>query len=133
MSALRLCVALLLALGFSLASSNPHGLGDTLLSRDFVVSRGLNYHYQIISPRDASKPYLLFLHGWPSSAHDWRHQSAYFAARGFGVIVPDMLGYGGTAKPEETEAYKSSLITKDLVDILDHEDVQDVIAVGHDW
>lgn len=116
----------------SVASSFPHGL-DALTPKDFNVSRGFNYHYYSTPSRDADKPYLVFLHGWPSSAYDWRYQIDYFSNRGFGVIVPDMLGYGGTAKPLETEAYKFSLLAKDIVDILDHEQVEDVIAVGHDW
>ncbi|RXW19532.1 hypothetical protein EST38_g6344 [Candolleomyces aberdarensis] len=44
-----------------------------------------------------------------------------------------MLGYGGTDKPEEYTQYLHSLLAQDLVDLLDHEAVTDVIALGHDW
>jgi pimeloyl-ACP methyl ester carboxylesterase len=44
-----------------------------------------------------------------------------------------MLGYGGTAKPANAEAYRPSLIVKDIVDILDAEKIQKAIVVAHDW
>ncbi len=106
---------------------------DSTHYKDFVVSRGLKYHYYFSSPRISSKPYLLFLHGFPGTAYDWHRQITFFAAQGYGLVVPDMLGYGGTAKPIEVEAYKSSLITKDIVEILDEENAEKVVAIGHDW
>lgn len=105
---------------------------DPALYKDITTTRGLRYHYYFSAARDA-QPTLLFAHGFPSTSADWRHQAAFFSAKGFGVIVPDMLGYGGTAKPEDPAAYVSSLITKDLVDLLDAEKIDKVIAIGHDW
>ncbi|KZP02305.1 alpha/beta-hydrolase, partial [Athelia psychrophila] len=72
---------------------------DSALYKDLTVSRGINYHYYFSPARD-SNPTILFLHGFPSTSYDWRHEAAFFTARGFGVIVPDLLGYGGTAKPD---------------------------------
>ncbi|KAF5363063.1 hypothetical protein D9758_012660 [Tetrapyrgos nigripes] len=102
------------------------------LFKDINVSRGLEYHYYA-APADSGKPTLLFLHGFPSSFYDWRHQVSFFQDKGYGLIVPDMLGYGGTAKPLDLEAYASSLISKDIVDILDAEKIDQAIVVGHDW
>ncbi len=129
MSLLRTLVPLLALVCGVLAVPSP----DPSSYKDFNVSRGLNYHYYFSSPQDTAKPYLLFLHGFPSTSYDWRYQINFFADQGYGLIVPDMLGYGGTAKPLETEAYKSSLITKDIVDILDHEGAENVVAIAHDW
>jgi soluble epoxide hydrolase/lipid-phosphate phosphatase len=44
-----------------------------------------------------------------------------------------MLGYGGTAKPTNVEAYGANLIAKDIVDILDSEGIPKAILIGHDW
>lgn len=99
--------------------------------KDLKTSRGLNYHYYYaasIVPR----PTILFLHGFPSGSFSWKHQVAFFKRHGYGLIVPDMLGFGGTAKPTEVENYKSSLITKDLIDILNAEGIDKAIAIGHD-
>lgn len=104
---------------------------DPALYKDHTTSRGLKYHYWS-SPAHGSKPTLLFCHGFPSTSRDWRFIAARFKEKGYGVIVPDMLGYGGTDKPEDLAAYTGSLLVQDLVDILDAERVDKVIVIGHD-
>jgi len=49
------------------------------------------------------------------------------------MIAPDLLGYGDTDKPRNIEAYDNTIIARQLIDILDHENVDTVIGVGHDW
>ncbi|KAK0462974.1 Alpha/Beta hydrolase protein [Desarmillaria tabescens] len=105
---------------------------DQSLYKDFTTSRGFIYHY-LFSPGDASKPVLLFLHGFPSTSYDWKHQIAFFKEKGYPLIVPDMLGYGGTSKPVDPMQYRHRLLAQDIVEILDTEKVARVIAVGHDW
>ncbi|KZT30637.1 epoxide hydrolase [Neolentinus lepideus HHB14362 ss-1] len=100
--------------------------------KDVRSYRGMNYHY-FASPAVGSKPTLLFLHGFPSTSWDWRHQVAYFKRKGYGLIVPDMLGYGGTDRPLEPDHYRPSLICQDMTNILDNEGVEKVIVIGHDW
>ncbi|KAF9260819.1 alpha/beta-hydrolase [Marasmius fiardii PR-910] len=100
--------------------------------KDIETSRGLNYHYYF-SPATSGKLTLVFLHGFPSTSFDWRFQVAFFKQKGYGLIVPDMLGYGGTAKPTATVEYKPSLITKDVIDILDTEKIDKAVIIGHDW
>ncbi|KAF7982643.1 hypothetical protein HWV62_27081 [Athelia sp. TMB] len=102
------------------------------LYKDLKVSRGLTYHYYF-SPTTGTKPTIVFLHGFPSTSHDYRHQASFFRAKGYGVLVPDLLGYGGTAKPDDPAAYVQSLIVRDIVDILDAEGVQKFVSIGHDW
>jgi len=105
---------------------------DSSSYKDHVTSRGFNYHYFFSAPKD-SKPFLLLIHGFPSTSYDWHHQIDFFKHEGFGLIVPDMLGYGGTAKPTNPEDYVPSLIVQDLIDILNVESVEESIAIGHDW
>ncbi|TFY76596.1 hypothetical protein EWM64_g7418 [Hericium alpestre] len=73
---------------------------DVLTSKTHTTTRGLTYAYHtaLAAP---GKPTLLFLHGFPSSSWDWTHQVAHFAPKGYGLVVPDMLGYGGTDKPTD--------------------------------
>lgn len=105
---------------------------DPTSYRDLKTSRGLNYHY-FVSPSQEGKPVLLFLHGFPSTSYDWRHQVAFFQKGGYGLLVPDMLGYGGTSKPTDPEFYRSNLISKDIIDILDAEQVDQAVLIAHDW
>ncbi|KAL0576464.1 hypothetical protein V5O48_005507 [Marasmius crinis-equi] len=60
-------------------------------------------------------------------------QVAFFKGKGYGLIVPDMLGYAGTEKPLDPADYKSSLISKDIIDILDAEKIDKAVFIGHDW
>ncbi|TFK21810.1 alpha/beta-hydrolase [Coprinopsis marcescibilis] len=102
--------------------------------KEAKTSRGYTYRYYFTKPAVSSKPTLLFVHGFPSYSAHWIHQIAFFEAEGFGLVVPDMLGYGGTSVPTQVEAFGHSLQAKDLVEILDAEDLKsNVIAIGHDW
>jgi len=105
---------------------------DPASYKDFTTSRGIKYHY-FASPARDGKPTLVFCHGFPSTSYDWHNQVAFFAKEGYGLIVPDCLGYGGTDKPTTPESYAMKLMTKDLAEILDAENQQSVIIIGHDW
>ncbi|EKM56408.1 uncharacterized protein PHACADRAFT_93100, partial [Phanerochaete carnosa HHB-10118-sp] len=95
------------------------------------TSRDLAYHH-CFSPAQSSKPTLPFCHGFPSTSRNWRHIVPRPRDKGYGVLALDMLGYGGTDKPTDPAAYIPSLISKDIVDILDAEKLGNAIAVGHD-
>ncbi|KAI0791407.1 epoxide hydrolase [Abortiporus biennis] len=105
---------------------------NPILYKDTTVSRGFNYHYYY-SPAKNAKSTIVFHHGCPSASRDWRFAATYFQERGYGVLVPDMLGYGGTSKPVDPAFYGGNGIARDIVDILDAEKLDKVIAIGHDW
>ena len=95
---------------------------------------GTHYAYIHYPPSQPKKPTLLFIHGFPSTSHDWRHQITHFKAQGYGILAPDLLGYGGSSKPLNPEAYLGSIMSADIIQILDHERITGkVIAIGHDW
>lgn len=52
--------------------------------------------------------------------------------QGYGVIAPDLLGYGGTDNPSELEQFTLKRMVEDIRELLDCEDVGQVFAVGHD-
>lgn len=102
-------------------------------SKTFTApSSSTTYSYVHISP-SLSKPTILFLHGFPSSSYDWRHQISHFSSLGYGVLVPDLLGYGGTDKPTSLAAYKGKKMATEIIDLLNHEDVGRVHVVAHDF
>jgi pimeloyl-ACP methyl ester carboxylesterase len=98
-----------------------------------TLPSGTTYRYLHRSPSSASKPFLLFLHGYPSAAWDWRHQIQHFSTAGYGLIVPDLLGYGGTDKPSDPAAYRMKKMAAELVELLDYLTINSVIGIGHDW
>ena len=105
---------------------------DTSKFKTCTVRRGHTYRYYV-SPAAPGRPTLFFIHGFPSSSLDWARQVAYFEPKGFGIIVPDCLGYGGSSKPADYKEYRHKLLSQDFVEILDAEGIQSAIAIGHDW
>ncbi|KIW04638.1 uncharacterized protein PV09_04384 [Verruconis gallopava] len=100
------------------------------------VSRGFTYRYYVSGGTqkvDPNLPSLLFCHGWPDDARLWEKMSVYLRELPFNLIIPDLLGYGGTDKPADPTQYRHDLVSKDLTEILDVEKVSKVIVVGHDW
>ncbi|KAH6653276.1 putative epoxide hydrolase [Truncatella angustata] len=101
------------------------------IRKSLRVSGGATYSYAFVSAQ-GQKSILLFLHGFPSSSYDWRHQVAWFSSKGYGIIVPDLLGYGASDKPMSLESYGLKRMVNDLVDILEAECAEKVHAVAHD-
>ena len=99
----------------------------------YTTSRTLTYSYIRIPPRLPNTQTILFLHGFPSTSRDWRHQISFFERKGYGILAPDLLGFGGTSKPRDLELYRGEGMAKDIVEIMIFEDVDVVVGVAHDW
>ncbi|RDW78404.1 hypothetical protein BP5796_06256 [Coleophoma crateriformis] len=105
-----------------------------LPNKSLTLPSGTTYSYVYHPASDPNKPTLLFCHGFPSTTHDWRFQLAYFSSLGYGVLAPDMLGYGKTSKPTDLSAYIGQKMAADIVGILDHEKiVGELVGIAHDW
>jgi pimeloyl-ACP methyl ester carboxylesterase len=101
-------------------------------SKTLEVESGITYAY-VYKPAQGDKPTFLLLHGCPSSSYDWRYQISDLSDAGYGVLVPDLLGYGDTSKPEAVEEYICSKFSSHVAKLLDNEGLTKVIGVGHDW
>ncbi|KAJ5781360.1 hypothetical protein N7457_006520 [Penicillium paradoxum] len=101
-------------------------------AKSLNLSSNHTYSYVYIP---CSVPFLstvLFLHGFPSSCYDWRHQIRYLQGCGYGILAPDLLGYGGTSKPASAEQYRTKRMAGEIAEILAHEKLEKVHAVAHD-
>ena len=67
----------------------------------FVEVNGARVHYQ--EAGDPKNPPMILIHGFASSNLVWSKVFLEFAAAGFRVIAPDLLGYGYSAKPRELD------------------------------
>lgn len=106
---------------------------DSLEKKTFKVSRGFTYTYYT-SPARESLPSIILFHGWPDAAELWEGViTNYLKPAGYGIVALDCLGYAGTSKPTDYKAYNFQHMSKDAVDILDHEKLGNVISLGHDW
>lgn len=102
------------------------------MSATVCLPHGTTYGFVQVEPAD-SKPHILLLHGFPSSSYDWRHQIEFLSAEGYGVVAPDLLGYGDTDKPKDMAAYRLKKMSEEVIGLLDHLKIDKVVGVGHDW
>ncbi|EPQ59176.1 alpha/beta-hydrolase [Gloeophyllum trabeum ATCC 11539] len=101
-----------------------------------LLSTGRRYHYVDQKPEHydpAANPTLLCVHGFPDCWYGWRFQIRPWVRQGYRVVVPDMLGYGGTDKPAEPEEYSPKRLSDDLAALLNVVGVGKAVVVGHDW
>ncbi|KAK2466015.1 hypothetical protein APHAL10511_001656 [Amanita phalloides] len=104
--------------------------------RTLPLATGRSYHLvdqtpKHFDPRRSCS--LLCLHGMPDAWYGWRYQIGPWVRKGARVIVPDMLGYGGTDKPKDPAEYSPKKICDDLAALLDVLQVTRAVVIGHDW
>ncbi|MEN9644693.1 MAG: hypothetical protein RL238_1362 [Actinomycetota bacterium] len=82
---------------------------------------------------EGSGPLALCLHGFPDSAHGWRHLLPALADAGYRAVAPFQRGYAPTAVPADGR-YQSGVLGVDanaLHDALGGDG--DAVIIGHDW
>ncbi len=101
------------------------------LRERYIETNGIKLHVMEAGPADG--PMVLFLHGFPEFWYAWRKQIAYFAERGYLVVVPDQRGYNLSDKPKGIASYKIDELAKDAVGLIDAYGRDQIFLVGHDW
>jgi pimeloyl-ACP methyl ester carboxylesterase len=81
----------------------------------------------------ADGPLAILLHGFPDTAHTWRHLGPELAADGWRVVAPFLRGYAPSGVPADGSGDVAALVS----DILGIHRVlgggPDAVVVGHDW
>ncbi|KAF7355662.1 Epoxide hydrolase hydrolase [Mycena sanguinolenta] len=96
-----------------------------------ILSSGHTWAYVDANPQGS--PAILCLHGFPDLGYGYRHQIGAWARSGFRVIVPDMLGYGGSSAPIDPAQYTTKRLARDLAAMLTKLGIARAVVVGHDW
>ncbi|KAF4467357.1 Epoxide hydrolase 2 [Fusarium albosuccineum] len=107
---------------------------DPRVKAETAEIRGKTYKYIVGQPEGTPVATMVLVHGFPDLGFGWRYQVPYFMSLGFQVVVPDMLGYGGTDAPESLEEYTYKNLAADINE-LSRKFVGDgqIILGGHDW
>jgi len=109
---------------------------ETFNHRVERLSTGRTYHFVDQLPKSYDpnlNATILCVHGFPDCWYGWRHQIGPWVREGCRVVVPDMLGYGGTDKPWDADEYTTKKLCADLAALLDLIGVKRAVLVGHDW
>ncbi len=96
-----------------------------------VTANGLRFAYLEDGPPDG--PLALCLHGFPDSAHTWRHLLPVLADAGYHAVAPWPRGYAPTEIPPDGQYQLGALVT-DACAL--HEALgggPDAVLIGHDW
>ncbi|KAK4891342.1 hypothetical protein LTR27_009996 [Elasticomyces elasticus] len=103
--------------------------------KELVTRRSIKYTYYVSTSKESPAliPALLFLHGFPDSAHLWAGVIKHLGNLPNKIIIPDCLGYAGTDKPTDTNLYAYKDQAEDIADILSNEEANNTIIIGHDW
>jgi pimeloyl-ACP methyl ester carboxylesterase len=86
---------------------------------------------RIFVRRMGSGSHMTLLHGYPSSSHDWAKVAPALAAE-HSLLMPDLLGFGASDKPEDHEY--SIHEQADLVEALWRQaGIDSTVLVAHDY
>jgi pimeloyl-ACP methyl ester carboxylesterase len=97
------------------------------VERDLAIN-GVQLHCAV----EGEGPLVLMLHGFPETSHAWRKQIPELARR-FRVVAPDLRGYGRSDKPKGIAAYRTSVLTDEIVAVIHAFGAERAHIVGHDW
>ena len=96
-----------------------------------VTANGLRFACLEAGP--AEGPLALCLHGFPDTAHTWRHLLPRLADAGYHAVAPFLRGYGPTEVPTDGR-YDTGTLALDASAL--HEALgggSDAVLIGHDW
>ena len=94
-----------------------------------AVANGIDFSYL----ECGSGPLALCLHGFPDSAHTWRHLLPELAAAGFRAVAPFTRGYAPTGLAPDG-VYQTGALAADANAL--HEALGgdgEAVIIGHDW
>jgi pimeloyl-ACP methyl ester carboxylesterase len=94
-------------------------------------ANGMEFAYLHDGP--LSGPLALCLHGFPDTAHTWRHLLPRLADAGFHAVAPHLRGYAPTPVPEDGR-YDTGTLAIDACEL--HGALggrEDAVLIGHDW
>jgi pimeloyl-ACP methyl ester carboxylesterase len=94
-----------------------------------VSANGVDFTYLEIG----TGPLALCLHGFPDTAHTWRHLLPALADAGYRAVAPFMRGYAPTSVAADGR-YQSGVLGQDALAL--HEVLsgdEQAVVIGHDW
>ena len=100
-----------------------------MISKTYKVTGG----HDIVVAEMGTGPAVVFIHGsgpGASGQSNFRQNGEAFAAAGYRVVLPDLIGYGGSSKPEGID-YTLELFTDTLHEALVAHGVEKAVLVGN--
>jgi pimeloyl-ACP methyl ester carboxylesterase len=101
-------------------------MGELALDLGDVTLRAITYG-------SSDAPLAICLHGFPDSAHTFRHLAPHLADRGYHVVVPFLRGYAPSSL-SKSDNYQLVAVANDALMLHDRLGGDErALLVGHDW
>ena len=102
------------------------------ITQHSILANDLNISY-FAAGLDNDGPLAICLHGFPDSAHTWRHLLPRLADAGYRAVAPFLRGYAPTEVPSDGRFQTAA----SAMDVLALRDAlgggADSVIIGHDW
>jgi len=102
-----------------------------MATSNFIDTPGLRIHYLQEGTQKPGQDPVIFLHGFPQTSHQWRHQIKALSEAGHACFAPDNRGFGQTDKP--LMRISRGLLARDVVRFMDAMGIEKAHIVAHDW
>lgn len=99
----------------------------------FATRDGYQIHFHEFGDKSDVKPTIICIHGGGPGAsgyHNFKGNWPAFVDAGFHVVVPDLLGYGLSSKPDDVE-YRVELQTELLAELVTGLRLNRVVLIGN--
>ena len=102
------------------------------ISQHSIQANGLNISY-FAAGLENDGPLAICLHGFPDSAHTWRHLLPRLADAGYRAVAPFLRGYAPTEVPSDGR-FQTAASAMDALALRDAlGGGPDSVIIGHDW
>lgn len=91
---------------------------------------GLNLYYETYI-NNTEKPVLFFLHGMGGDLDAWQYVRDKLLEKDYSAIAMDLRGHGYSDHPRKFESNRIENLADDVAEIMDKENIQKVVLVGH--
>ena len=81
-------------------------------------------------PSKNDRPTVVLLHGKNFNGAYWRDTASFLVERGYGVLMPDQIGFGKSAKPEHYQ-YSFNQLAANTALLMDKLNIEKGIILGH--
>ncbi|WP_339676429.1 alpha/beta hydrolase [uncultured Zhongshania sp.] len=79
---------------------------------------------------DADKPVVTLLHGKNFNADYWSETALFLQGMGYGVVIPDQIGFGKSSKPINYQ-YSFAAMAQQTHSLLSFLEIEKSIVIGH--
>jgi pimeloyl-ACP methyl ester carboxylesterase len=96
----------------------------------FSQSKSLEMAYMYLMPNKPEKGIVTLLHGKNFNGAYWKETANFLYARGYGVLIPDQIGFGKSKKPVDYQ-YSFEALAHNTRRLLRQLNIEKTMIVGH--